>query len=99
MNQISHLGEPTSAEQVSRTAQHQRGKATVPTRAAERSEQVDRADISDVGKLLSRARELPDVREEKVVATRLAIQQDPEQFIRERLDITVDRLMKELTGG
>ena len=57
---------------------------------------MDRAEFSELSQLLSIARDLPDVRDEKIADIRAAIEKDEQQYIQERLSQAVDRLMKDL---
>lgn len=60
--------------------------------------EVDSAEFSDVGQLMGVAHETADVRADKVAAVKLAIEQDVDTFIEERLDLTVDLLSNEIFG-
>ncbi len=59
---------------------------------------VDSADFSELGQLLSLAGELPDVRADRIAEVKTAIERDPEKFIGDRLEGTVDRLHRQLLG-
>ncbi len=60
---------------------------------------VDRAEFSELGRLLSSSSQLPGANPEKIAALKAAIEEDPDQFINTRLEETVDRLLKHLFGG
>lgn len=60
---------------------------------------VDRAEFSELGRLLSSSSQLPGANPEKIVALKAAIEEDPDQFMNARLEETVDRLLEHLFGG
>ncbi len=95
MNYISNVGDQVRADRV-----QPQPRPKVPPADATREDagvaRTDQAEISDIGQLLSVAKDLPDIRADKVAKIRTAIEQDPERFIRDRLDATVDRLFAEL---
>ena len=102
MEQISHIGKdvfpgpqrlpalsPETAVPAARRSADQPVAAPVDS-------PVDKAEISDLGRLLERAHHMPGIRADRVAEVRQAIQQDEQAFIDERLQQTIDRLMDEL---
>ena len=98
MNHISNVGDQVRTDRLQPNP-----RATPPggdaAREVSKVDGADHAEISDIGQLLSVANDLPDVRAEKVAEIRTAIEQDADQFIRDRLDGTVDRLLADLRGS
>jgi len=72
----------------------QAARSTAPPRP-EMQEFFDEVEISDMGALLSRVRDLPDLRLDKIARLRAEIA-DGTFETAERLDGTVDRLLEEL---
>lgn len=95
MNEITHVNQMKPVHQPAVDKQQLR-RADQSTATA--AEAVDRADISELGRLLALADEQSDIRADKVAAMRSAIAQDEERFVKERLDGTVNRLIDELLG-
>lgn len=60
---------------------------------------VDRAEFSELGRLLSSSNQLPGADPEKIAALKAAIEEDPDKFINTRLEKAVGSLMEHLFGG
>lgn len=99
MNEITNVGNHVKAERLQSPILDKQGTRKTDGGPPARSEPVDQAEISELGRLLGLAKELPDIRAEKVAAARLAIGRDEEQFVKDRLEGTVNRLIDELLGG
>ena len=68
------------------------------TRSASATVGVDEASFSELGQLLSQAGDDSGIRADRVADVRAALERDEEQFVRERLDQTVQRIQAELSG-
>ncbi len=62
------------------------------------SKQLDSADFSELGQLLSAAADQPGVRHAKIAELRALIEQDEDGFINSRLGQTAQRVLEELGG-
>ena len=60
---------------------------------------VDRAEFSELGRLLSTSSQLPGASPEKIAALKVAIEEDPDRFINTRLEKAVEQLLEHLFGG
>ena len=97
MNEISNIGNHPNPERVKATAVEKTTQGQVSTSDnGEVANRQDQAEISELGKILGMAHDLPDVRAEKVAQARIAIEQNETQFIQDRLGVTVDRLIDEV---
>ncbi len=67
-------------------------------RSATATAGVDEASFSQLGQLLSRVGDASSIRTDRVAAVREALERDPEQFVRERLEQTVRGIQGELFG-
>lgn len=67
-------------------------------RSASAAEGVDEASFSQLGQLLSKVGDASGIRTDRVAAIRAALERDPEQFVRERLEQTVQGIQGELFG-
>lgn len=96
MNNISNVNGHVQANKV----QLPHSEKTIPggtaTSEAPAPSAVDRAEFSELSQLLSIARDLPDVRDEKVADIRAAIEKDEQEFVQQRLSQAVTRLLKDL---
>ena len=68
------------------------------TRSASATVGVDEASFSELGQLLSQAGDDSGIRADRVADVRAALERDEEQFVRERLDQTVQRIQAERSG-
>ena len=74
-----------------------RGQAPAPGSAPEPVQQMDQLDISREADLISRAREIPDIRADRVAAIRAQIEAGTYET-QHKLDLAVGRLLDELIG-
>lgn len=101
MNEINSVGSHldaagSSGSQVARIDDTTRHEQT--TQEATIESLVDEAEFSELGQLMGLASDIPDVRVDKVAEAKIAIEQDVDQFIQDRLEGTVDRLIDDLIG-
>jgi anti-sigma28 factor (negative regulator of flagellin synthesis) len=98
MERIGHIGSHYGAEALipakldpAQQREAQNGQTTGQLKG-------DQADISEMGRVLAQAHDDPGVRADRVSAVRQAIEEDPEGFIRERMNTTINRLVDDLAG-
>ncbi len=96
MNEIVNVGPYLKTDSLRRPPMVAGASGDEKQRSGESPERGDQVELSEVGRLLSAAQNVPDVRADKVAAVRSALKQDEGQFIRDRLDATVDRLIESL---
>jgi negative regulator of flagellin synthesis FlgM len=74
-----------------------RAHASAPTTASESAQPMDQLDISREADLVSRAREVPDIRADRVATIRAQIEAGTYET-QHKLDVAVGRLLDELVG-
>ena len=90
MNPISNVNGTMATAQI---AQQQGGRDLGPGQVEYRR-QADEVEISEVGVMLSRLRELPDIRSERIAQIRAEIESGTFET-QARIDGTVDALLEE----
>ena len=96
MNGITSITEHFPSPRV----QQSHGEPTpAVNRSASATEGVDQASFSQLGQSLSKVGDASGIRTARVAAVRAALERDPEQFVRERLQQTVRGIQAELFGS
>ncbi|UCG16512.1 MAG: flagellar biosynthesis anti-sigma factor FlgM [Phycisphaerales bacterium] len=92
----------TSVDGYPPTGPVQRNEASAPPAVAEPGDQVgpgraedDRVELSELGQLLASARDLPDIRMDKVIAVREQIRAGTYETP-DKIEITANRLLRDL---
>jgi len=100
MDHISNVSSHLQADklQVPTTKKISGSEEGSSEKPASQNQLVDQAEFSELGKLLGEARDLPDIRAEKVAEMRAALELDEEKFINDRLEGTLDALVEDLFG-
>ncbi len=97
MEHVSNVSSQSGADRLAQLRLAQSEAQTHPVAPPSTAEpRADEAEISELGRILGQAHEQPGIRADKVAAARLALQENEELFITERLGPTIDSVIAEL---